>query len=262
MTTACRTAAILVALVLASGCLTLGETADSPDPSGSGGKKDGGISPVDAWAKNDGDSSDADGADSTSDGPSDAAGDASSIGCSDGTREGYLSLAAEPDIAGCSGGFSVPGVLSDDSRQLKCAHNAGNTSPNPNGIGCSVADLCAEGWHVCEDNVEFEAKVVSNTCPTDMPGDYFFATRQRMTIKPACTLNLNEWNNVVGCGKASAWADATDQSMGCGLLDTMLKLTTCDDSNGVWECPGDGNNEGLTVKKTAPELGGVLCCRG
>src|SRR5581483_6256255 len=34
----------------------------------------------------------------------------SSIGCSDGTREAFISMNTHPNIAGCSGGWSVPGV--------------------------------------------------------------------------------------------------------------------------------------------------------
>src|ERR1043166_4724932 len=66
------------------------------------------------------------------------------VGCSDGTREALASFAT---IAACAGAWSVQGVIEDVAPA--CARAAGNTGTNVAGTGCNVADLCAEGWHVC-----------------------------------------------------------------------------------------------------------------
>lgn len=62
-------------------------------------------------------------------------------GCSDGTREWFIDRTLYPDIAGCSGGFSVPGIASNNVgvTNRPCASVAGNDSPNPIGTGCSAA---------------------------------------------------------------------------------------------------------------------------
>ena len=58
-------------------------------------------------------------------------------------------MAGQPNIAGCAGGFDVPGVTTAASMQPNCGRISGNSSINPQGTGCSVEDLCSEGWHVC-----------------------------------------------------------------------------------------------------------------
>src|SRR5262245_57355288 len=78
-------------------------------------------------------------------------GTVSVMGCADGTREGYLSLQDDPRIAACAGAWSVAGLLADVTHTPLCDRQAGNTGGAlTDGSGCTVADLCAEGWHVCE----------------------------------------------------------------------------------------------------------------
>src|SRR5262245_3879393 len=74
----------------------------------------------------------------------------SRIGCADGTREGFQSQTKYPTIAACSGAWTIPGLIANDTLVPRCQRRAGNDGANTSGQGCSVADLCAEGWHVCE----------------------------------------------------------------------------------------------------------------
>src|SRR5205823_10376043 len=84
--------------------------------------------------------------------PSDAAGDGmmGEIGCSDGTREALRNRTTFPTIAACDGAWDRSGVVSA-SDGIHCNRQAGNTGTNAGGVNCNVADLCAAGWHVCND---------------------------------------------------------------------------------------------------------------
>src|SRR5581483_11504118 len=83
------------------------------------------------------------------------------IGCSDGSREAFVSVKDFPSIAGCAGGWSVPGVISTASMTPACGLAAGNDGDRPAGNSCSVADLCAVGWHVCGGATELASQNVT-----------------------------------------------------------------------------------------------------
>src|SRR5262245_43793563 len=87
------------------------------------------------------------------------------VGCADGTREAYVDEQAFPDVAGCSGGFQVPGVTTPESQAPQCDRMAGNDGSNAVGSGCSVADLCAEGWRVCESADDLGMSSSTGRCP-------------------------------------------------------------------------------------------------
>ena len=137
----------------------------------------------------------------------------SAAGCADGQREGFTDVTAHPDIAGCSGAWTVPsihthnpgtapacpGLSTVDTTVPACARGAGDDGANPSGEDCNVADLCAEGWHVCTgaDDVDRSSPSGCSGATDDDDAPLFFATRQ--------TSN--------GCGQC-ATGSSTDASCG------------------------------------------------
>jgi hypothetical protein len=174
-------------------------------------------------------------------------------GCSDGTRELFIDPGVHPDIAGCSGGFSVAGVLSAAARAPQCGRHAGNHGLEPSGWGCSVADLCSLGWHVCESAAEVALKSANGECANDGLG--FWATRQSQDDQRLCIAAGN--NNLVGCGVGLGEAPHPS----CDPLALELRETHCNGSC-AWICDGTSVfDEADFVQKYGPEDGGVLCCR-
>jgi putative metal-binding protein len=194
-------------------------------------------------------------------------------GCSDGTREGFLDAVKYPKIAGCSGGFSVPGIVTAIGPE--CAFSAGNSGNNPKGVGCTVADLCAPGFHVCKSAADVKA-----SSPTGCDGaapvpGLFFATRQSSTGCELCALgdNVNPAvcngcscaqdcqqtsltaNDLFGCGSLGATVDT------CGVLDRTSN-DLCESLGPPWNCDSaaGGCAEATVVTKSASAGGGVLCC--
>jgi hypothetical protein len=178
-------------------------------------------------------------------------------GCADGTREAFKDEVPFPYIAACSGGFSVPGLTSSASMSPACNRQGGNTGPNPAGAGCSVADLCAVGWHVCTSSQEVADH--GPGCPTDLAAGDFFATRQAQNSTVCAPPPVH--NNVVGCGDPNTFPDAPDPGDGCGPLDRMIKNDPCDGVLTPWACHNDAQNEAAVVTKEGAERGGVLCCK-
>lgn len=193
-------------------------------------------------------------------------------GCSDGTREGFTDAAAYPEIAGCSGGFSQPGLLV--GLKPMCGFTAGNSGPNPSGNGCSAADLCAPGFHVCHgpnDVKNHSPTGCDNAAPT---GGLFFATRQSgtgcgicalgnsmnpnvcngMSCAPNCKQTPLTANDLFGCGSLG------QDSQGCGVLD-RTSSNLCSALGPPWSCGnGSGFDEANLVTKSGSDGGGVLCC--
>jgi hypothetical protein len=168
------------------------------------------------------------------------------IGCSDGTRELYTDRAKEPDVAGCSGAFGVAGV----STPSQCDRMAGD---GLDGAGCSAADLCARGWHVCKSSADFAASVSDGACPLAPPGT-FWATQQATGQTTAC--DATGVNNLVGCGTPFPILPGA----GCAPLDSLVTVNECTDLAG-WECGPDSQLEAEQVYKPSAADGGVLCCR-
>jgi hypothetical protein len=202
--------------------------------------------------------------------------DAPAPGCADGTREGFLSVTRYPRIAGCSGGFAVAGLAG--AVGPVCARNAGNDSKNPAGSGCSAADLCAEGWHVCTSATEVAARSPEGCAgASDAPFGTFFATRQS---GPGCNLcargpevcDACQMCGMAGCRQECRQTAATvDDFFGCGDVGypasgscaplTRASGNNCETLPRPWSCPTPaGRNEADTVVKPGPESGGVLCC--
>lgn len=174
------------------------------------------------------------------------------------------------EIAACGGGFEVPGLLGE--LKSTCGLTAGDDSGNPNGLGCSAADLCAPGWHVCKT-----ADEVGLLSPTGCDGataaePAFFATRQS---GPGCGLcatgtqvlpGCENCNCIQGCLQTEATANdifgcgnVGDVPGDCGVLDRFSN-DVCDLLDTPWSCGQDGCNEAHNVSKASSAGGGVLCC--
>jgi len=183
------------------------------------------------------------------------------IGCADGTREAFVSVNNFPSIAGCDGAWSVAGVVSTASMTPACNRAAGNDGARPNGNGCSVADLCAVGWHVCGGANELDSLNV--TCAqaglpngNNAVNQVLYATRQRGVSGTVCNANdTTGTNDVHGCGNVGLAEDRN-----CAPLNAQFSHTECDDLGPPWSCPGT-LTEGLTVVKSNSNNGGVLCCK-
>jgi len=183
-------------------------------------------------------------------------------GCSDGTREAFIDAVRFPSVAGCAGGWSVPGVLTAQSMTPACARAAGNDGSNPSGTGCTVEDLCADGWHVCRDASELTRAGV--TCqdagigPATGGRGAFFLTGQRGTAPTGCSPDaMTGSNNLHGCGNFGRAEDP-----GCAPpFDRQIENTVCA-ANPPWACSDASSmmTEAMVVTKSGPEAGGVLCC--
>jgi hypothetical protein len=206
-------------------------------------------------------------------------------GCSDGTREGFESIASYPAIAGCSGAWAMPGLTATTAPT--CARRSGNTGMNREGNGCSAADLCAPGWHLCRGKDEVAAKAngsCAGAVPAGAPNNsLFFAVVQNSTNNTTCDSSANH-NDVFGCGNLGIQLAAQKN---CGVLTRALASTqqgTCgfneaEPNLGPWQCLGDMMShlaEGTVVTKVGcpnnacmydgrpvgnADKGGVLCCR-
>ena len=208
-------------------------------------------------------------------------------GCADGQREGFVDQATYTHIAGCSGAWDHPGIT-PDTVVPACNRQGGDDGPHPEGDGCSSADLCAQGWHVCSTWHEVAAKSPTGcagaTPPDAAPKSLFFAIRQPSANGSVCGEWGDGYNDVFGCGNLG---NALPADKSCGPLDRVLASTVANSCGfneaepnlGPWQCLGDANshlNEGATVtKKGCPnhgcsydgqpvgnsDKGGVLCCR-
>jgi hypothetical protein len=182
------------------------------------------------------------------------------VGCADGTREGFTDLGRWRRIAGCAGGFRVPGLHGPRAYVPQCRREAGNTGANPGGVGCSVADLCAAGWQVCEDPAALLARAPGG-CEEAVPEGFaaFFLVRAGASAGGLCVPGSGDWDNDLhGCGSFGQPEHET-----CAPLDRRLSFATCQATSGIWSC-GDADThlqETAVVTKAGPALGGVLCCR-
>jgi hypothetical protein len=180
-------------------------------------------------------------------------GGASPIGCSDGSREYFTSLAMYPSIAGCSGGWSVKGLVSNAAMQPQCNREGGNDGAQPDGNGCSVTDLCAAGWHVCDDKLEVAVKALGG-CPMSTATGLWIVRAGGPTQTTDCS--GPGLNNLFGCGMGvGAASDAN-----CTPLTHVLTHAPCNNSP-PWNCGGFvATAETEEVTKGSPDNGGVMCC--
>lgn len=178
---------------------------------------------------------------------------ADTIGCADGEREAFTDTTAFPDVAGCSGGWSAKGILGTSPL---CSRISGDDSPNPQGIACSAADLCADGWRVCDSLAEVAASSPGG-CSGDLPAGTFYVAAVSGDGGDACTADGT--NDLFGCGTVGRTAEASCAPLTRGSGDE------CEDLSGEWDCPGSflvgSDSEAEDVRKNGPGGGGALCCR-
>jgi len=189
--------------------------------------------------------------------------DPSPAGCSDGTREAYIDVNAEPAIAGCSGGFSVAGVVSVASLTPACGRVSGNDSSNPSGTGCSVADLCAVGWHVCESSADVASSASTGMCPPAESTPTLWITRQTGPDGAGDACASTGVNNLLGCGALIG----NKAEPNCAPLNQSLHQADCA-ATSTWFCGtvSPTFDEATIVTKSGSlensDEGGALCCRG
>jgi len=192
------------------------------------------------------------------------------VGCADGAREGFLDQDTYPEIAACNGGFQIPGLLAE--LKPTCNFAGGDDGENPSGAGCSAADLCAPGWHVCATALE-----VGQLSPTGCDGatledPAFYATRQS---GPGCGLCATGFQSLPGCDDCTCVAgclqtQATandvfgcgnigDTPGDCGVLNSFSN-DQCSLLGPPWSCSGNDCGEAHNVSKSSSAAGGVLCC--
>lgn len=175
------------------------------------------------------------------------------IGCADGTREAF-DLAQEPAIAGCSGGWETAGIAA--VRTPTCAAT-GDSSANPTGRGCSAADLCAEGWHVCADKQDVYAHLVGKPAclweTADEAARLFFASAQPASFS---SCDASGTDDLFGCGSLGNTAPAS-----CDPLARVSGNVCIDLTVGGWDCGTDFMAEAVHVTKAFATGGGALCCK-
>ena len=172
-------------------------------------------------------------------------------GCADGTREGFLSATDYPAIAACAGAWSVPGVTG--TPVPTCGRAAGNAGTNASGAGCSAADLCAVGWHICAQAGEVAAHSPTGCAGAAVDGGapVFYASGQSGPGNATCGAGSND---LFGCGTLGE-APAAD----CSPLDRFGD-DLCSVLGPPWMCGTDETHEADDVTKTDSTAGGVLCC--
>lgn len=187
------------------------------------------------------------------DGDGDGDGIADCLGCADGEREGFDRIHDYPNIAACAGGWAKPGVI---GVAATCSHHAGDDSENVTGTGCSAADLCQAGWHVCASAAEVAAAAATGCADaTDGSGSVpvFFVTGQSGSGVLACMPTGN--NDLFGCGTLGV-----APAVSCTPL-TRSSSNLCSALSVPWACGSDAYNEATNVTKPGSDAGGVLCCR-
>lgn len=181
------------------------------------------------------------------------------VGCSDGTREGFRDIKNWPSIAGCAGGWTSYGLLSLSARKPECLRVDGNDSGNPEGVGCSAADLCAPTWHACLDGPDVASHSPTGGCESAVsPGDEaLFVVMTGASPQGVCSPDPSAANDLHGCGSIGQ-----PESAGCAPLDRRMNFADCT-ATVVWQCgtPDDSLREADVVTKSGSSLGGVLCCK-
>ena len=176
-------------------------------------------------------------------------GEVSTVGCADGVREALVDEGVYPNIAACAGGFWVSGVASPVPQ---CDREGGDDGPWPDGMGCSIEDLCAEGWHLCTSRQEVTAAGLAS-CDGVAWDSQFFATSQ--SGEGANTCNDTGSNDVFGCGDVGY-----SNIDGCAPLNRSTG-NLCVNLPGAWACNEDAYDEVTHLVKPGPDDGGALCCR-
>jgi hypothetical protein len=182
------------------------------------------------------------------------------VGCADGTREGFASVEDWPSIAGCSGAWQVPGATGVEGREPRCGREGGDSGRHADGQGCSIADLCAAGWHVCRDAGEV-ARISPTGCESAVVAGEtrLFVVAAGASPQGICLPDPAAANDLHGCGSSFL---GQPEDNGCYPLERRLGFADCA-ATGVWSCgtADDHLREAVLVTKRDSSLGGALCCR-
>jgi hypothetical protein len=193
--------------------------------------------------------------------PAGVVGPASVVGCADGTREGFRDVPHWPDIAGCAGAFQHAGLMGTPDLAPTCSRRAGDTGLDVAGTGCTAADLCAPGWHICRGSADVAAHSASGGCEgaVAIGEPRFFAVAAGASPMGICSPDLTASNDLHGCGGLGQPEAET-----CAPLSRRMGFADCLATGGVWSCgasDADNLREAAIVTKPGPAMGGVLCCR-
>jgi hypothetical protein len=148
-----------------------------------------------------------------------------------------------------------------EGREPRCARQGGNGGPRAaDGQGCSIADLCAAGWHVCRDAAE-----VARASPTGCESAVvfgetrFFVVAAGASAQGICLPDPAAANDLHGCGGDPL---GQPEGAGCAPLERRMGFADCA-ATGVWSCgtADDHLREAALVTKSDSTLGGALCCR-
>ena len=182
-------------------------------------------------------------------------------GCSDGTREALTNVAKYQRIAACDGAWDQQGIV-DATQGPHCNRNAGNTGTQSDGHGCAVADLCAVGWHVCNDAADASSNGGVAACAELAIGaPALYATRQRGAMLTGACVGVNlasDANNINGCGNGLGISFMVADM--CAPLNRRLSASPAGQCPAPWNCGNDDHAEGFNVTQTGLQFGGVLCC--
>jgi hypothetical protein len=141
-----------------------------------------------------------------------------------------------------------------------CDLQAGDTSANPNGTGCTAADLCAQHWHVCRNGADVAQHSPTGDCESCVAAGEprFFLVASGASSMGVCSPDGREANDLHGCGGLGQ-----PESDGCAPLGRRMGFADCLATRGVWSCGSDFDSlqEAAVVTKKQPSLGGALCCR-
>ena len=142
-----------------------------------------------------------------------------------------------------------------------CNREAGNDGLNAAGAGCTVSDLCAEGWHVCRGKDDVISRnphggAIEEGCAGVMDGaasPVFFTTQMSSTGAFECASGVDATNDLFGCGNLGTTPDAAT----CNPLNRSSG-NLCGGLGAPWSCPtlNGGLDETQRVVKTGSAGGG------
>eukprot|EP00163_Fabomonas_tropica_P033623 TRINITY_DN8938_c0_g1_i3.p1 TRINITY_DN8938_c0_g1~~TRINITY_DN8938_c0_g1_i3.p1 ORF type:complete len:1435 (+),score=383.97 TRINITY_DN8938_c0_g1_i3:211-4515(+) len=166
----------------------------------------------------------------------------SSDGCADGSREGLDDIEVYRRVAACGASWNIPGVVQGTRSTAGCQKN---------GVGCSVHDACAPGWHVCTSPQEVDSLTESGTCSSLSS---LYLTTSTETLTGNCQAHGVE--TVLGCGVSAPSHTATDcQPLASAALHA-------DAVTMPWAVRGAYYDLGRNIVKRTADAGGVMCCLG
>jgi len=183
-------------------------------------------------------------------------GECLSNGCADGEREGFTDLGGFPEVAACSGGWDVAGMGAEEPA---CGRGAGDDGDNTAGVGCTVQDLCAEGWAVCADADELAGALPDGASCEDLEptvgGRPLFASAQRGSNQVGLSCDGMGTNDVFGCG-----APSMNLRANCAPFNRSI----AGGEPAPWSLgrrAAFNTTEWDVARKPGSARGGVLCCR-